>query len=84
VLRGTGLLVLLEADLVTLAARVREADRPRVNPGVTLEEDLERIWSSSADCYRGSADLVYRTDVGRSVEDEVAELLGLLAARGID
>jgi shikimate kinase len=83
VLRGTGLLVLLEADLATLAARVRQADRPRVNPGVTLEEDLERIWSASAECYRRSADLVYRTDTGRSVDDEVGDLLGLLVARGI-
>jgi len=39
-LRGTGVTVFLEADLATLAARVRAADRPRVNPGVSLEEDL--------------------------------------------
>src|SRR3972149_5417584 len=44
-LRGTGLVVLLEADLATLARRVRAADRPRVNPGTTLEEGLERGWA---------------------------------------
>src|SRR5512136_565569 len=45
ILRGTGVTILLDADQKTLADRVRQADRPRVNPGVSLEEDLERIWS---------------------------------------
>jgi len=80
VLRGTGLVVLLEADLATLAARVRTADRPRVNPGATLEEDLARIWSSAADLYRRAADLVHRTDGGRTVEEEVEALLRVLRA----
>jgi shikimate kinase len=82
VLRGTGLLILLEADLPALAARVRSADRPRVNAGLSLEDDLERIWTSTADRYRTSADLVYRTDTGRSVEEEVDDLLALMRARG--
>jgi shikimate kinase len=82
-LRGTGLLVFLDADLATLADRVRAADRPRVNPGVSLEEDLDRIWRTSADCYRKTADLVYRTDAGRSVDEEVGDLVSLLSARGI-
>ncbi len=83
VLRGTGVLVLLEAELATLAARVRAADRPRVNAGVSLEDDLERIWTSAADRYRASADVVYRTDAGRTVDEEVDELVTLLAGRGI-
>jgi shikimate kinase len=83
VLRGTGLVVLLEADLATLAARVRDADRPRVNPGVTLEEDLARIWSASSARYRATAGLVHRTDTGRGVDEEVGELLELLGARGV-
>jgi shikimate kinase len=82
-LRGTGVLVFLGADLATLAARVRAADRPRVNPGVSLEEDLERIWRTSADRYRKTADLVYRTDAGRSVDEEVEDLTALLRARGL-
>ena len=77
-LRGTGLVVLLEADLATLARRVRAADRPRVNPGTTLEEDLERIWAASAGVYRGAADLVHRTDQGRTFEAEVEALARLL------
>lgn len=83
ILRGTGVIVLLEAGLATLAGRVRSADRPRVNPGVSLEEDLERIWSSAAERYRGSADVIYRTDGGRRVDAEVDDLLAALARRGI-
>jgi shikimate kinase len=82
-LRGTGILVFLDADLATLAARVRAADRPRVNPGVSLEEDLERIWTTSADRYRKTADLVYCTDAGRTVDEEVDDLVALLRTRGI-
>ena len=51
-LRGTGLIILLTASLEELARRVRAADRPRVNLGTSLEEDLEKIWSESADKYR--------------------------------
>ncbi len=36
-LRGTGIMVLLDAELGVLADRVRQADRPRVNPSVSLE-----------------------------------------------
>ena len=82
-LRGTGLTVFLEADLVTLAARVRAADRPRVNPGVSLEEDLAVIWAAAAPLYR-AADLPYRTDAGRSEDEEVEDLASLLRGRGLD
>jgi shikimate kinase len=83
VLRGTGIMVLLEADLAVVAARIRRADRPRVNPGVSLEEDLQRIWSTAGHLYQRAADLVYRTDTGRGIEEEVGDLLALLVARGI-
>ena len=82
-LRGTGVTVFLEADLATLAARVRAADRPRVNPGVSLEEDLAAIWAAAALLYR-DADLTYRTDTGRSEDEEVADLATLLRGRGLD
>lgn len=81
-LRGTGVLVFLEADLTTLAARVRAADRPRVNAGISLEEDLAAIWSAAEPLYR-AADLTYRTDRGLSVDEEAAELTALLRARGV-
>jgi len=83
VLRGTGVTILLEANRKTLADRVRPADRPRVNPGVSLEEDLERIWSTAGHLYRQAADVVYRTDAGKDIDAEVGDLLTLVAARGI-
>src|SRR5512132_3228896 len=61
---GTGPIVLLTADLDVLADRVRAADRPRVHPGTTLEEDLQLIWGSSKDLYLKAATYVYRTDLG--------------------
>ena len=77
-LSGTGITVLLEAGLGVLAERVRRADRPRVNPGVSLEEDLQHIWSSSGEVYRQAANFSYRTDEGRSLDEEVDELWVLL------
>jgi shikimate kinase len=82
-LRGTGLVVLLEAGLDTLAARVRAADRPRVNAGASLEDDLRLIWERGAAVYREAADVAYHTDAGRSIDEEVEELLALLATRGV-
>lgn len=79
VLRGTGSFVLLTATLPELARRVRAADRPRVNPGVSLEEDLQKIWSQSVDKYRAAADLTVDTD-GKDIEETVAELRPLLRA----
>ena len=83
ILRGTGVMILLEADISILAKRVRGADRPRVNRGISLEEDLKRIWSSSAHLYRQAADLIYRTDTGRGIEEEVEDLLSFLKTRDI-
>jgi shikimate kinase len=78
VLRGTGLMVLLTASLDELASRVRAADRPRVNVGTTLEEDLRRIWSESEETYRRAADLTCDT-AGKSVEQVAADLQPPLA-----
>ncbi len=78
-----GIVILLEADLRVLADRVRGADRPRVNSGVSLEEDLRRIWTSSSDVYRRAADIRYSTDKGKPVSAEVDELLTILRSYGI-
>jgi shikimate kinase len=83
ILRSTGVMILLDANLSVLVERVRRADRPRVNPSTSLEEDLRRIWSASGRLYRQAADLIYRTDAGKEVEVEVNELLELLVAKGI-
>jgi shikimate kinase len=73
VLQGTGLIILLTASLDELARRVRAADRPRVNIGTTLEQDLRTIWSESEEKYRRAADLTCDTN-GKKVEETVAEL----------
>jgi shikimate kinase len=81
-LRGTGANVLLHADLGVIADRVRPNDRPRVHPGTTLEEDLALIWNDHKDLYLGWADHVYMTDQGKSVQDEVDDLIELLERDG--
>jgi shikimate kinase len=77
VLRGTGMVILLTASLEELARRVRLADRPRVNVGTTLEQDLEKIWSETADKYHQAADLIYSTE-NKSVDEAVNELKPIL------
>jgi shikimate kinase len=77
-IRGTGVTVLLEAELSVLVERVRAADRPRVNAGTSLEQDLQDIWSSAGHLYRDAAQVTYRTDQGKSLEEEAEELIHLL------
>lgn len=73
VLRGSGRIILLTASLEELARRVRSAERPRVNTGTTLEEDLLKIWTESADKYRRAADVTCVTD-GKTDAEIAAEL----------
>jgi shikimate kinase len=73
VLKGSGLVILLTAPLEVLIKRVKMADRPRVNAGTTVEEDIRMIWENSKDKYYDAADLVYATDQ-KSIEEEVLEL----------
>jgi shikimate kinase len=75
VLRGTGVNVLLTADLDELVARVRGHDRPRVNAGTTLEEDLCRIWGDHRDLYYSFADIVHRTGDRGTVTRDAESLL---------
>jgi shikimate kinase len=81
VLRNTGINVLLIADLDTLAARVKLNDRPRVNPKTTLEQDIAQIWGDHQNLYYEFADIVYPTDKGKSVEQEVDELLEIIRSK---
>lgn len=83
VLAGTGINILLVAAIESLADRVRVNDRPRVNPGTTLEQDLTIIWERYEKVYRAFADIVYATDQGKTVSEEVEDLLVLLRARGL-
>jgi shikimate kinase len=79
VLRGTGMIILLTASLEELARRVRLADRPRVNVGTSLQEDLEKIWSEASDKYHRAADLIYSTE-NKSIDETVNELKPRLRA----
>lgn len=78
-LAGTGPLVLMEAREETLINRVRQADRPRVNPDADLAGDIHRMWSQFEDRYRSAADFTISTD-GRSLEEEVTDLLAIMEA----
>jgi len=78
VLRGSGVNILLVADLEILPERVGTQDRPRVNPVSSLADDLKRIWSEFKDTYIAFSDFVYHTDQGKPVEEEVSELLEIL------
>ena len=78
VLKGTGPVILLTASLQELIRRVKTADRPRVNLGTTVEEDIRMIWESSKEKYYAAADIVYATD-GKSIAAEVQDLKHLIS-----
>ena len=73
ILKGTGLIILLTASTEELIGRVKPADRPRVNVGTTLEEDIRMMWQSSKKKYTDAADIVYQTDQ-KTIEEEIWEL----------
>ena len=77
VLRGTGSIVLLEVSPEELIRRVRAADRPRVNAGTTLEEDIHLMWDLEREKYYRAADIVYRAE-GKNIDTEVEELVSML------
>ncbi len=77
VLRPSGKLILLEASIDALVERVSKADRPRVNEGVSLEEDLRMMWEQSRDKYLSAADIIYRTDE-KTEEEEVWDLKNMI------
>jgi len=78
VIKGSGPVILLTASLEELIRRVKKADRPRVNPGTSVEQDIRLIWEKSKDKYYRAADIVYATDQ-KSIDEEVQELKLLVA-----
>lgn len=78
VLKGSGVVILLMADLHTLVPRVALHDRPRVHTGTTMQQDLATIWEVYHDVYINFADLTYRTDQGKTPQQEVDEIEQLL------
>ena len=77
VIKGSGLVILLTAALEELTRRVKLADRPRVNVGTSIEEDIRLIWQKSKDKYYDAADVVYATDQ-KSIDEEVRELIDII------
>ena len=73
VIRGTGLVILLTAQLDVLIERVKAADRPRVNPDSSLEDDIRLIWETHREKYIGAAQVRYHTD-RKSLDEEVEEI----------
>jgi len=82
VLRGTGPIILLKAKLKVLAERVRKHDRPRVNPATSLEKDISILWKKYKHLYYKAADLILKTDQGRTVVHEADEIIRRLKKRG--
>ena len=78
VLKGSGPVILLTASLEELIRRVKMADRPRVNPGTSVEQDIRLIWEKYKDKYYRAADIVYATDQ-KGIDEEVRELKDLVA-----
>lgn len=82
VLKGTGVIILLKANLKILANRVRKYDRPRVNPGTSLEEDISIIWKKYKNLYYKAADLVVKTDQGKKINEEANDIIKKLKEKG--
>lgn len=78
ILKGSGPVILLTARLKVLAERVRKNDRPRVNLGASLEQDLSLLWRKFKHLYFLAADFTYRTDQGKTVHQEADEIIRIL------
>jgi shikimate kinase len=81
VLRGTGVFILLKANLTVMVNRAKGNDRPRVNAGTTLRKDLVLLWKKHGHLYHEAANLVYRTDRQKTVWREAGEILETLRER---
>ena len=81
ILRGSGPVILLTARLKVLAERVKKNDRPRVNLGVTLEQDLSVLWKKFKHLYYLAADFTYPTDQGKTVLQEADEIIRIVKKR---
>jgi len=82
VLRGSGVVILLKANLKVLADRVKKYDRPRVNPGTSLEKDISILWKKYKSLYYKAADLVVKTDQDKTVLEEAVEIIKRLKKQG--
>jgi shikimate kinase len=81
ILKGSGPIILLTAKRKVLAERVKKNDRPRVNPGATLEQDLSLLWKRFKHLYYLAADFTYRTDRDKTVRHEANDIIEMLKKR---
>jgi len=49
---------------------------------VSLEDDLRQIWDTAQELYLSFADVVYRTDEGKSLQEEALELKEIVLRNG--
>jgi shikimate kinase len=75
VLSDTGPRIHLTARLRNLAERLRQCDRPRVNVGTTMEQDIVSIWRAHRQLYYSFADMTFRTDQGQTPAEVTDEIL---------
>jgi shikimate kinase len=83
VLRGSGVFILLTAKLKVIVNRVKKHDRPRVNIGTSLEQDLYLLWKKYKHLYYQPADLIYKTDQNKTIKKETDEIIRILKQKGI-
>ena len=76
-IRNTGPVVLLNVPIETIIERIRSNDRPRVNPGTDLAQDLEIMWTRDRHKYFDAADIVYDC-AEKPLDQEVAEIKELI------
>jgi shikimate kinase len=77
VLDGTGVFILIEAPLEEIIKRRCIERRPRVYPGLTVEQDLRKIWQIHKEKYYAAADIVYQPGT-KSIEEEVEDLFHIV------
>jgi shikimate kinase len=73
ILKGSGIVILVDTPIEELIKRVSISDRPRVNPATTIQEDISLMWNSHKEKYYKSADIIFKTE-NKSLESEVNEL----------
>lgn len=79
VLAGSGLILLLEVSPDEIIRRVEHADRPRVNPVASLEEDVRLMWERERRKYYAAAEIVYVAE-GKPLERETSDIIDILKA----
>ena len=78
-LAGSGVILLLEVSPEEIIRRVEAADRPRVNAGTSLEEDVRLLWQGERRKYYAAADIVYVAE-GKPIDRESSDIIEIAKA----